>query len=132
MSNQYLASFNDQIEKLADMLIKKFPDNTELKVAKNSMMMLKSMNNKKLIELYADKVYKNYKQHIMDKNEEFFLTKDFVNDTQEVKKTREAFELMNLLRNEWQGLDNDEKTIIWKCFTALTLLTERYILSLSQ
>jgi predicted ATP-dependent endonuclease of OLD family len=130
MSNQYLSSFNDQIEKLADMLIKKFPDNTELKVAKNSMMMLKSMNNKKLIELFADKIYKNYKQHIMDRNEEFFLNKDFVNDTQEVKKTREAFELMELLRKEWRGLDADEKVVIWKCFTALTLLTERYIISL--
>lgn len=127
-----LTKFNLQCENLINDLIKILPDEKDLKVAYEQFSFLKSANAEFALRGFLKYVYP-CKDHIMNKDEEFFLGNGV---NQEVNKfisnekinNDYAIDKVLNLKNFWKSkLSNDDKEVIWKYFQVLIVLCERYV-----
>lgn len=123
-----LKIFNNQMLSFANVLTNRFSDNSSLSLAVSGLEALSSCNPKKTIELFTLYVYQ-YRDRIMDKDETFILTTDFVNENYgDVNATSKyASEMMVSLKNNWGTLNQSEKENIWKYLQVLVKLTDKYI-----
>lgn len=123
-----LKIFNNQMLSFANVLTNRFSDNSSLSLAVSGLEALSSCNPKKTIELFTLYVYQ-YRDRIMDKNEEFIMTTDFVNENySDVNaSSKYASEMMVSLKNNWGTLNQSEKENIWKYLQVLVKLTDKYI-----
>ncbi len=130
MSN--LTRFNNQIDALIDALknIEKIKTDPAIQLFEMKLAAAKKLNIKIPIENFIKNVYQ-YKDHIMKKDEEFFLgnidqrVKEVAIDNEDVEtKLHQALNIKNHWKN---NLNNEEKETIWKYFQVLIKLSERYI-----
>ena len=123
-----LKIFNNQMITFANILTTRFPENSQLSLAVSGLETLSSCNPKKTIELFTMYVYQ-YREKIMEKQEEFILRTNFINDNyNDVNATSKyATEMMVSLKNNWGSLNLEEKENIWKFLQVLVKLTDKYI-----
>jgi len=119
-----LKTFSKQLLNLNKTLSKRFPENKELSLGVTAIeTIIYNNNSKKLAEMFVLYVYK-YKDDVMNKNEQFLLDKDYLeNDT----KTKENINIIDNLKKNWQMLNNEEKEPIWQYLQVLMVLIEKYI-----
>ena len=123
-----LKTFNNQMLAFSNVLTNRFSDNSSLSLAVSGLETLSSCNPKKTIELFTLYVYQ-YRDKIMNKDETFILTTDFVNDnsTETNGASKYATEMMVSLKINWNTLNQSEKDNIWKYLQVLVKLTDKYI-----
>ena len=130
MSN--LTRFNNQVDALIKILenIETIKNDPAIQLFKMKLNAARKINVKIAIENFIKNVYQ-YKDHIMQKDEEFFLG----NLDQRVKEVTienednetKLHQALNI-KNHWENDLNDEnKEVIWKYFQVLIKLAERYI-----
>jgi len=107
-----LTKFLSVIDQLIDDVYDVFPEAQEdIALFKYKYEMMKKVNPKMIQQLFQ-KYVMPYKKQILDKDESFFLQKDY-NE-------------FNIFKNIYAGVnDNQVKNTIWKYFQVLVMLSMR-------
>jgi len=140
-----LTRFNNQISALIDALKKvdKISGDKTIHIFELKYNTIVSLDSKKPLECFIKYVYP-YKEHIMKKNEAFFLGDDMTQRVNEITdnlkneddiivnsiKENDEFILHQALniQNHWNtNLTDAQKNVIWTYFQVLVKLAERYV-----
>ena len=130
MSN--LARFNNQVDALINVLkhIDTIKNDPAIQLFEMKLNAARKINNKIAIENFIKNIFQ-YKEHIMNKEENFFLG----NIDQRLKEVSidgednetKLHQALNI-KNHWKNnLNEENKEVIWKYFQVLIKLAERYI-----
>ena len=115
-----IKAFNKTLLKFIEELELKYPQETDISVYKNSIILLDKTNAKLVPYYYKIYVY-IYKEYIDQKNEQFFLDNDF----QEHTGGSEWCLVRGMrLKNYWKDLSDTSKDVVWEYFTTLNKLVE--------
>ena len=129
-NNKYYTIFNSKIVELLNDLIRIFPEDNDFKMYKNAVTLVKLANEKKLLEFYKIFVTDEYKEHISNKNEEFFLEHDYneILNSNELKKELDGDinnKIVNKLKGYWSQLSSDNRDIVWNYFNLFLKISEK-------
>lgn len=121
-----LTAFNNLLMQFNDELITLFPEDTEFKMTKNALSLLKSANPRKLATLVTFHLNR-YADKISEKDETFFLENDYseINDISEVKDSNKFSSIIDKLKKYWLELSDENKAAIWKYLDTLLALSKK-------
>lgn len=117
----YLSAFNNIVFKFTDELIETFPEETDFKVYRRALSMMKTANAKKLSELFKNYSYM-YRDQILKKDETFFIKADY----NEIADLNEDYvvALINKLKKYWQQLSLENRSKIWEYLITMIKLSD--------
>lgn len=125
---QILRIFDTKLSEFVKDLISIYPEDKDLYAFKNSIKLVNLVNDTQCITIFKEYVYEPYSDKILGKNEDFFLKHDFDKE----KNTNQNFEFTNQLiakiKGYWATMSSENKETIWKYFTLLLRLCEKYFI----
>ena len=97
---------------------------------KNAVNLVKLANEKKLLEFYNMFVTDEYKDHINNKNEKFFLNHDYndILNSNELKQELDGDinnKIVNKLKGYWSLLSPENREIIWNYFGLFIKISDK-------
>ena len=116
-----LTMFVNQLSSLGNELSDMYPNDVDIKIAKNSIDTLKMINPKMLFDTFYQNIYQ-YKQQILDKEEGFFLNMDY--NSVVGGKDNNMMTVMNL-QKYWSGMSDETKDCMWQYFGVLIKLCDK-------
>lgn len=132
MDNQkFYNIFNTKIIEFLNDLIILFPNDSDFKMYKTAINLVKLADNKKPLQYYKKFVTDEYKEHINNRNDKFFLEHDYseiINDNElnsEVGDSDISSKIVNRLKGYWSSLSDDNKVIVWDYFTLFLKISEK-------
>jgi hypothetical protein len=113
-------AFNKTLIKFIEELEDKFPQEEDISVYKNSIILL-DKTNAKLVSYYYKLYVYIYKSYIDNKDENFFIQNDFNDQT-----GGSEWCLVRGMRfkNYWKDLSDKSKDVVWEYFSTLNKLAE--------
>jgi hypothetical protein len=134
MSGSSLSRFNSQLENLLNDLSDTFPDFMDIKIFREKYYLAKSANPKMIILIFLKYIYP-YKEHILERNEDFFLSDSLTDnitnnkDIQNELGTDNDFILTKALnlKTLWNKMNEQHKETLWTYFRVLVVLCEKYV-----
>lgn len=120
----FINLFNIKAEEFCKDLVLTFPEVNEFKQLKSGLLLLKNVDEKKPRDIFNNYVGANFKQHILNKDESFFLN-EAQNHVQAGVNTSQWEKVISLLRSLWSTLNNDNKESIWKYFQVLIAVNDK-------
>ena len=102
-----LKAFNNHLGEFIDDLILLFPNDIDLKATKKVFQGLRKVNPKSLLINWKYYVTDKYKAEVYQGNIDFFLTKDYNNDMEDVEDKGEALKTIERLIKEDNDLENN-------------------------
>ena len=104
--NQHFADFLEDIQNV-------FPEDVDIKHAKNSMLTIRKANPKLLIKFWRSFVAEPYQIQISEGNIDFFITKDYSQDLSRNEKSSKIMEVIDRLRGpiKSMSIENQQKTM---------------------
>lgn len=119
--------FSTQLLSLMTTLGNRFPEDKDIQLGITGIEQLKSINNKKVVDMFVMYCYK-FREEVMKRNDDFFLNRDFISeDLGKDSNTSGGTEIMNNLKRHWGELETTEKDAIWKYLQVLMTLSDKYI-----
>ena len=118
--NSHFIDFIQDIEKV-------FPEDVDIKTAKNSVIFLQKNNPKLLIKLWKKHVNAKYQTEIEAGNIDFFLTKNYSGDLTKAQNSEQINEIIERLRGPISLMSEENKQKTIKYIQNLTKLTNLYI-----
>ena len=115
-----IKAFNKTLLKFIDELEIKYPEETDISIYRNSILLLDKTNAKLVPHYYKIYVY-IYKDYIDQKNEKFFLDNDFEEET---GGSEWCLVRAMKLKDYWNELSDKSKQAIWDYFSTLNKLCE--------
>lgn len=109
----YLSVFNKHfVDFLSDIEIV-FPEDVDIKTAKNSVLLLQKANPSLLIKLWKKHVMEKYQSQIDAGDINFFIEKDYNSDLSKTGNSSQINEIIDRLREpvSQMGEENKEKSI---------------------
>ena len=120
---KFVEMFNNKMSEFIKDLIDVFPNDKDFKLAKNTFNLCKLTDEKKPAKLY-NAMIQPFKQHILNKNDEFFLTNDYSDIIQNDPDV--SSELIIKLKSYWVSLKT-EKDVVWQYLILLTRISDKCI-----
>ena len=117
LTNQVYKDFNKYMKSFLKELIVVFPNIGEIKIILASCTISKKLNKKLPHKLFNKYIACNYEQHIVDKNELYFLSDEFK------FSSWEAIEKM--IKRELRSLDDANKKVVWDHLQCLVVLNRK-------
>lgn len=114
---KYAEGFNTQLVNLFKELAKMYPTNKDFKLIKHQIMILSQTNTYELPIQAFELHMSPYRLHLKQKNDEFFLEFDLKNT---------PLSDLNYLKEIWKTTDDTTKNAMWRYFTILDKLSEKY------
>ena len=104
--NQHFADFLEDVQNV-------FPEDVDIKHAKNSMLTIRKANPKLLIKFWRTFVAEPYQAQIAESNIDFFITKDYSQDLSQNEKSSKIMEVIDRLRGPIKSMsvENQQKTM---------------------
>jgi len=104
--NNHLVEFFEDVERV-------FPDDVDIKTAKNALLLMKKSNPKLLPNIWYRNVASPYKQQIENGDIGFFLDKDYTSDCSRHGNGEKIMESIDKLRNPVKNMlpEDQEKTM---------------------
>jgi hypothetical protein len=122
-----LTKFNNTIEQLIDALIERYSYHEyfskELSLTKEKFVLLRKTNPRKVMEGVLVFVYP-YKKQIMDSDTNFFLNKNYENDTKDEGHLVKALRIKELWETD---MDEQTRESIFTYFKVIIVLAEKYV-----
>lgn len=115
--------FNLTINNLIDDILLVFPDYQHLKSFKEKYNLLIKYNPKKPLTYFKDTVY-NYKDKIINKEEDYFIKKEYNTDLEKIGDNEWYLDQVLNIKELWVKLSNENKETIWTYFNILIKLTD--------
>ena len=116
--NSNAARFNKIVNKFLTDLQSILPEEKDITILKSQIAVATMIFEGKVLTSFIETVYP-FKEHIMNKNEDFFLG-DEVSDKKDYLS--EALHLEDLWKNK---LSDENKEVVWKYFQVMTVLAEK-------
>ena len=116
-----LSMFVNQLSSLGSELNDMYPEDMDIKMAKNSIETLKRLNPKKLYEVFSAIVIP-FKSQILNRDEGFFLNMDV--NTSDLGDGFSVSIVMNL-KKYWSSMSESTKECMWQYFGVLVKLNEK-------
>lgn len=118
----YLTAFNNLTIKFLDELIDLFPQENDFKIYKRVTLFVNENNKRKICRMF--KIYvKQYKQSIIDRDEQFLLETSYT-DIVDRHKSEGLEQVIEKLKKYWVNLSDNNKVQIWEYLNTLLSLSE--------
>lgn len=129
LSESYYTIFNKQADDFFKNIIDGFPSTDDFEIVKKEFRslkggfgMLKALDEKQPQRIFKDYIADTYRDKIMNKDETFFLDKEY--DITSTKKEYWTEFIVNI-KKVWMNMDHDSKENMWKYFKLLVLLSDK-------
>ena len=123
MSNSsFLTAFNNVISQFIDDLIKTFPEEREFRKFKTGFSLLKSTNNKKIVQVFKFYI-ENYREQISNRDDNFFIVTD--SETLSDSDDNSIANLLDKLKVYWKLLSENNKDKIWQYLNTFIILSNK-------
>lgn len=124
----YFNIFNQKADEFFKDLINGFPPEyeqvvVEIKTLKSGFNLLKNVDIKKPQQVFREYVVGTYREKIMSQDESFFMDKENYDITS--KRKEYWMDFIDKIKIAWGSMDGDNKTIIWKYFKLLVILSDK-------
>lgn len=121
-----LNAFNNHIIEFFDDVVIIFPNNSDIILARTSLIAMRKLNPKLIIKIWKENIYDKYDTEIMNGNIDFFLKKDYTDDVKYTANSNTILEKISTLREpiSQMGSENTTKTI--KYIQNLSKLSNMY------
>jgi hypothetical protein len=125
-----LSLFNTKLKEFVDDLISLYPNDQNLHAAKKGILLLKTLDDKKTIKLFKLHIYDKYSVQLFERNESFFMEKDYDQETKMLEKVTDNItqQLVDNIKNYWTVMTDENKEIVWKYWLILLKLCEKYFI----
>ena len=125
MSSLVLQGFNKQLVELLDDIENVLPGDVDIKTVKNSLLLLKKTNPRKIIEVWKLYICDKYYQEIENNEMDFFINKDY-NDDIALDNKSDAIKMIERLREPIKKMKEDDKVVVMKYILNLSKLSILY------
>ena len=108
-----LNAFNNHIIEFFDDVVIIFPNNTDVFLARSSLIAMRKINPKLIIKMWKEYIFDKYNDEIMKGNIDFFIKKDYADDLKYTANSNTILEKISTLRDpiNQMGTENTNKTI---------------------
>jgi hypothetical protein len=117
--------FLEQSENLITYLLSELPDNINIKMFNEKYYFAKKINSSKIINAFI-KFVLPHKDKIFNRDDEFFLNGGGQEKLQK-EKYKNMYDYSLDLKDNWNGMNDEQKEIIWKYFKILVILAEKHV-----
>lgn len=119
-----LSMFVEQLSSLGGELSDMYPSDVDIRMAKNSIEALKTMNPKLLYDNFVNFIYP-YKNEILSKNENFFINMDYSEKIKAQGADQNKMMTVMNLKKYWGNMSDSTKECMWQYFTVLVMLCDK-------
>ena len=130
-TDKFYTIFNTKITEFLDDLIRLFPDDADFKMYKTAISLAKLADEKKPLQYYKKFVTEEYKEHIRNKNDKFFLDHDYkeiLSDSElsnDINSGDFSSQIVDRLKGYWSQISDENKEIVWNYFTLFLKISEK-------
>lgn len=121
-----LNTFNNQLSEFLEDVVRLFPNDMDIRAAKNSLFMMKKMNPKLIINSWYNYVSKPYGEEILDKGLEPFIEKNYSDDVKYLEDSHKVIEVIDRVRMPIKNMNDDDKNISLTYINNLNKLSNIY------
>ena len=125
-SANILTAFNDHFVEFVADVHRVFPDDKDILVAKNALLMIRKANPKMIISIWNECVVGKYKSEIEQGDIGFFINKDYSQDLSVSQNSDKIQQAINRLREPIKQMNTDEQIKAMKYIQNLTKLADIY------
>ena len=122
MSSNIVQLFNEHFIEFVNEICNVFPHETELVVAKNSLIAIKKVNPKMIIKIWNTYIVSKYQSEIENGNLDFFINKDYSSDLNHTNNSDKILTSINRLRDPIKRMKHHEQEKTMKYIQNLTKL----------
>jgi len=127
-NSDILNAFNNHIIEFFDDVVNIFPNNTDIKVAKTTIITIRQVNPKLIIRIWKEYISDKYDNEIKDGNLTFFIEKDYADDLKYTDNTSTILEKISTLREPIKQMNKDNIDKTTKYIQNLSKLSTMYYL----
>ena len=117
-----LTAFNDHFFEFVNAIQEIFPDDHDLLVSKNSLMVVRKANPKMIVKIWNAYVVGKYKSEIEAGNLDFFINKDYSSDFINANNSDKIIESIDRFRQPIKNMSEQNKLKSIKYIQNLTKL----------
>ncbi|BAT21974.1 hypothetical protein [Yellowstone lake mimivirus] len=117
-----LTAFNDHFFEFVNAIQEIFPDDHDLLVSKNSLMLVRKANPKMIVKIWNAYVVGKYKSEIEAGNLDFFINKDYSSDFINANNSDKIIESIDRFRQPIKNMSEQNKLKSIKYIQNLTKL----------
>jgi len=121
-----LTGFNDHFADFLTDVQTVFPDDADVRLAKNSLTMIRKVNPKTIIRYWYESIVSQYKAQIDEGNLEFFVTKDYTSEVSVSEHSEKIMNGINRMRDQIRIMDENNQKKSMKYIQNLTKLSILY------
>lgn len=122
--------FNTKLKEFVDDLLLLYPEDGNLHAAKKAILLLKTIDGRKTLQLFKVHIYDRYSKQLYAKDETFFMTKDYDEETRLLENVAENItqQLVENIKQYWTQMSDKNKDTVWKYWLILLKLCEKYFI----
>lgn len=121
-----VGAFNNHFVEFLEDVHSIFPEDKQIKTAKNALMMLKKANPSVIVKIWKEYITTKYKEQIYQGNMDFFINKDYSEDLQTAGNQNTIMESINRLRDPIRNMGSSNQEKAMKYIQNLTKISELY------
>jgi len=121
-----LRAFNKHFFEFMDDLVKIFPDNENILVARGTFETFKKANPTIIAKVWYTKVYSPYREEIDRGNIDFFMEKDYSEDLSNANDAGRVLNMINDVREPLKQMDETNRAHATKYIQNLSKLSVAY------
>lgn len=124
-----LKAFNNHFIEFVDAVAEYFNDHLEIKTASNALRAMRKANPKLIVSIWKDSVITQYQEQIEAGDIEFFVTKEYGSDVENMGNSSSVLESIDKLRGPIQTMPAEDQKKCMKYIQNLTKLCNLYYLN---
>ena len=121
-----VGAFNNHFVEFLEDVQSIFPEDRQIKTAKNALLMLKKANPSAIVKIWKAHITLKYKDEIYQGNINFFLSKDYSDDLAGTGNSSTIMESINRLRDPIRNMGEENQAKAMKYIQNLTKISEMY------
>ena len=121
-----VGAFNNHFVEFLEDVQSIFPEDRQIKTAKNALLMLKKANPSAIVKIWKAHITSKYKDEIYQGNFNFFLLKDYSDDLSDTGNSSTIMESINRLREPIRNMGEENQAKAMKYIQNLTKISEMY------
>jgi len=121
-----LKTFNHHFFEFLDDILRIFPDNTDLAIARKSFETIKKANPTAIIKVWLSFVYRPYKDVIEAGNIDFFFEKDYSSDLSNLANGNEIMKVIDVMRGPIKEMSEANREHSMKYIQNLSKISDLY------
>ena len=122
-----LKVFNEHFVEFIEDIASVFPDENDLILAKNYLLLMKKTNPKLLINIFYNNIFLKYNDKFEQNDMDYFIEKDYQEDFTENKNSAKIIQSIDHLRSSIKNMNEQNKTKTIKYLQNLCKLSNSYV-----